>query len=91
MSGCFDFLKETLTTVTVSAYADTSKPCILYTDASNNCIGACLYQEQDTKGGDEIKAQNEKPIHYLYINKQLHRQTGLQVNKKGFCYLLCST
>ena len=42
--GCqaaFDFLKESLTTVPVLAYSDTSKPHILYTDASDDCIGRC--------------------------------------------------
>ena len=31
-----DFLKESLTTVPVLAYPDTSKPHVLYTDASND-------------------------------------------------------
>ena len=48
--AAFDFLKGTLTTATVLAYPDTSKLYILYTDPSNDCIGACLCQEQDNKG-----------------------------------------
>ena len=40
----FGFLKESLTTVPVLAYPDTSKPYILYTDAKNDCIGVCLCQ-----------------------------------------------
>lgn len=35
----FDFLKESLTVVPLLAYPDTNKPYILYTDASDNCIG----------------------------------------------------
>ena len=46
----FDLFKESLTTVPVLAYPDTSKPYILYTDISDDCIWACLCQEQDTEG-----------------------------------------
>ena len=52
----FDFLKESLTTVPLLAYPDTSKPYILYTDASDDCIGACLCQHHE---------EGEKPICYL--------------------------
>ena len=52
----FEFLKESLTTVPLLVYPDLNKPYVLYTDASDTCIGACLTQECD---GDE------KPIYYL--------------------------
>ena len=52
----FEFLKESLTTVPLLVYPDLNKPHVLYTDASDTCIGACLTQECD---GDE------KPIYYL--------------------------
>lgn len=54
----FNFLKESLTVVPLLAYPNTNKPYILYTDASNNCIGACLTQKTD-EGED-------KPIYYLF-------------------------
>ena len=54
----FDFLKESLTTVPVLAYPDPNKPYILYTDASDTCIGACLSQiDEETK--------EERPIYFL--------------------------
>ena len=53
----FDFLKESLTVVPLLAYPDTNKPYVLYTDASNNCIGACLTQKTDD--------EEEKPIYFL--------------------------
>ena len=65
MSGYFDFLKETLTTVPVLAYLYTSKPFNLYTDASDDCIGACLCQKQDIQEKMKSNEPNEKPIHYL--------------------------
>ena len=48
--AAFDFPKGILTTVPVLAYPDTSKPYILYKDASDDCNGACLCQEHDTQG-----------------------------------------
>ena len=52
----FDFLNESLTTVPLLAYPDTSKPYILYTDASDYCIVACPCQQHEVGG---------KPIYYL--------------------------
>ena len=42
----FDHLIELLTTAPVLAFADFSKPFILYTDASFDGISGILYQEQ---------------------------------------------
>ena len=53
--AAFDFLRKSLTTVPVLAYPDTSKAYIFYVDASDDCIGVCLCQEQDTQWGDEIE------------------------------------
>lgn len=41
----FDHLKQNLTRVPLLGYPDTSKPNVLYTDASDKAIGACLVQE----------------------------------------------
>lgn len=62
----FDYLKDSLTVVPFLAYPDTNKPYVLYTDASNTCIGACLTQRTD---GNE-----EKPIYFLS-----HKLTPTQV------------
>ena len=52
----FEFLKDSLTAVPLLVYPDSNKPYVLYTDASDTCIGACLTQECDS---------DEKPIYYL--------------------------
>ena len=77
-----DFLKDTLTTPPVLAYPDTSKPYILYTDASDDCTVACLCQEQDTQGEMKSNEPNEKPIYNLSHKKPTALQTGLQLKKR---------
>ena len=61
----FDFLKESLTTIPVLVYPDTSKPYILYTDASEECIGACLCQVHDEGDNTDDKTPKESPIYFL--------------------------
>ena len=73
--AAFDFLTDSLTTVPVLVYPDTSKPHILYTNASDDCIGACLCQEQDIQGEMRSNELNEKPIYYLS-----HKLTASQTN-----------
>lgn len=63
----FDFLKESLSVVPLLSYPNPNKPYVLYTDASNTCIGAVLTQMAD----DEEEClklygvRNEKPIFFL--------------------------
>ena len=54
----FDFIKESLTTVPLLVYPDPNKPYVLYTDASDKCIGACLVQASEEDGV-------EKPLYFL--------------------------
>lgn len=53
----FDYLKKSLTVVPLLTYPDINKPYVLYTDASDECVGACLTQQTDEG--------EEKPIYYL--------------------------
>ena len=53
----FQFIKDSLTVVPLLVYPDPNKPYVLYTDASDKCIGSCLVQE-----GDDGE---EKPIYFL--------------------------
>ena len=72
----FDFLKESLTVVPLLAYPDTNKPYVLYTDASNNCIGACLTQKTDD--------EEEKPIYFLSHKLSQTQTRWSTVEKEGF-------
>ena len=63
--AAFDFLKDSLTTVPVLAYPETSNPYIVYTDASDDCTGTCLCQEQHIQGEMKSNEPNEKANHYL--------------------------
>ena len=80
----FDFLKESLTTVPVLGYPDINKPYILYTDASDNCVGACLTQpcDESTQPG----MTNEQPLYFL-SHKLSHTQTKWPTIEKE-CYAI---
>lgn len=43
-------------------YPDTGKPYVLYTDASDKAIGACLVQEVEHSDQIGPGVKNEKPI-----------------------------
>ena len=72
----FDFLKDSLTVVPFLAYPDTNKPYVLYTDASNTCIGACLTQKTDQG--------EEKPIYFLSHKLSPTQTRWSTIEKEGF-------
>jgi transposase InsO family protein/predicted aspartyl protease len=72
----FDFLKESLMVVPLLVYPDTNKPYVLYTDASDNCIGACLTQESDEG--------EEKPIYFLSHKLSPTQTRWSTIEKEGF-------
>ena len=51
----FDKLKQLCSQTPISAYANYKKPFKLHTDASENGLGAVLYQKQDD-GTDRVTA-----------------------------------
>ena len=61
----FHYLKSSLTVIPLMAFSDPSKDYVLYTDASDSAIGACLVQTSDDEEGEVIPiVPNEKPIYY---------------------------
>ena len=61
----FETLKHNLASFPMLGYPDPNRPYVLYTDASNNCIGACLTQMCDESNSAYPKIRDEKPIYYL--------------------------
>ena len=55
MSASLDHLKQLCSQTPIVAYANYTKPFKLYTDASENGLGAVLYQKQDD-GTDHVIA-----------------------------------
>jgi transposase InsO family protein len=72
----FDFLKDSLAVVPLLAYPDTNKPYVLYTDASDNCLGACLTQETDEG--------EEKPIYFLSHKLSPTQTKWSTIEKEGY-------
>ena len=61
----FDELKKHLTSIPLLAYPDLYKPYILYTDASDKAIGACLTQPCESSDSFIPGIKDEVPIHFL--------------------------
>ena len=61
----FDYLKSSLSCVPLLGYPQSDKPFILYTDASDNCVGAVLVQSCNDEKEWIPNIPNEKPIHFL--------------------------
>ena len=57
----FDYLKDSLSVVPLLVYPDLQKPYVLYTDASDTCIGTVLTQQGEDENGKEA----EKPVYFL--------------------------
>jgi len=61
----FEYLKDSLTVIPSLAYPDLTKPYTLYTDASDDTIGACLTQPCDDGKDILYGVKDEKPIYFL--------------------------
>ena len=68
-------MRDSLTAVPLLVYPDPNKPYVLYTDASDTCIGVCLTQECDS---------DEKPIYYLSHKLSSSQCTWSGVVKEAF-------
>eukprot|EP00745_Piridium_sociabile_P008697 TRINITY_DN158_c0_g1_i1.p1 TRINITY_DN158_c0_g1~~TRINITY_DN158_c0_g1_i1.p1 ORF type:complete len:1374 (-),score=188.80 TRINITY_DN158_c0_g1_i1:1054-5175(-) len=80
----FEYLKESLSVVPLLAYPDTRKPYVLYTDASDTCIGACLTQQQEYKGLESGTEMIEVPIYFLSHKLSDSQKKWSVVEKEAF-------
>ena len=71
----FETLKEKLAGFPVLGYPDPNKMYFLYTDASQDCIGACLTQPGDDDNSTDPCVRNEKPISHKLSNTQTRWST----------------
>lgn len=51
--------------VSLLAYPDPHRPCVLYTDANDTCIGACLTQKNEEEGPFISGIPVEKALYFL--------------------------
>ena len=84
----FKFLKTSLTTVPILGYPDVNKPYIFYTDASNNCIGACFCQPCDEGKGTQPGMIKEKPYISYPTNLVPLKLYGPQFRKNAMPYIM---
>lgn len=61
----FDCLKKQLTAIPLLTYPDCSKSMVLYTDASEQVIGAVLTQPCPDKDGPMPGIPEEVPVYFL--------------------------
>ena len=71
----FEYLKDSLTVVPLLGYPDPDLPYILYTDASDTCIGACLVQ---------VHNDQEVPVYFLSHKLSKSAQKWSVVEKEAF-------
>jgi hypothetical protein len=78
----FDHLKKSLTMVPMLAFPDLKRPFILYTDASDKSIGACLVQPAYRDEKPILhNVPNERPIYFL-SHKLSKRQSKWPIVQK---------
>ena len=83
----FDALKDQLTAIPLLTYPDLSKPMILYTDASDQCIGACLTQPCPEKDGPVPGIPEEIPIYFLSHKLSPTEQRWPVIEKEAYAMI----
>lgn len=81
----FDYIKDSLTVIPLLSYPDPNKEYILYTDASDTAVGACLVQPMDNDDDEVIPGvRNEKPLYYLSHKLRDTQTRWSTVEKEAF-------
>ena len=84
--SAFEALKDQLTAVPLLVYPDLSKPMV-YTDASDRCIGAVLAQPWPYKDGPVPGMPEEVPIYFLSHRLSETQQRWPVIEKGAFAIL----
>ena len=86
----FKRMKESIAEVPMLCHPDLSASFVLYTDASDKCIGAALVQE--AKDGEEIipGIKNERPIYFIShkLNKTQQKYSTIEKEAYAIFYAL---
>ena len=80
----FNTLKAQLTAILLLAYPDLRRPMILYTDASDQCIGACLTQPCPERDCPIPGVPEEVPIYFLSHKLSPTQQRWLVIEKEAY-------
>ena len=80
----FNYLKASLTAIPMLGFPEINSPYILYTDASNDCIGAVLVQSCEEKDSILPEVPNEKPIYFLSHKLSSSQQKWSTIEKEAF-------
>ena len=83
----FRWTEDQLTAVPLLAYPDLSKPMVLYTDASDRCIGAVLMQPCPDKDGPVPGVPEEVPLYFLSHRLSETQQRWPVIEKEAFAIL----
>lgn len=83
-SQSYEKLKADLTTVPLLGYPDITKPFKIYTDASDNAIGAVLVQDCGPEESIIPGIPNEKPIHFYSHKLSKSQQKWSTIEKETF-------
>ncbi|VDI05237.1 Hypothetical predicted protein [Mytilus galloprovincialis] len=71
------------------SYSDLKKPYVLYTDASNDTIGACLTQPCEEEETHLSCLRKEKPIYFLSHKLSDTQSRWSTIEKEAFKHSLC--
>lgn len=80
----FNTLKEQLIAIPLLAYPDLSRPMILYTDASDQCIGACLTQPCPERDSPIPGVPEEVPIYFFSHKLSPTQQRWPVIEKEAY-------
>ena len=83
----FNCLKEQLTAIPLLAYPDLGRPLILYTDASDKCVGAVLTQPCPEKDGPVPNIPEEVPVYFLSHRLSETQQRWPVIEKEAYAIM----